>query len=187
MTTAPSGLAGPMTAEQLFWRPDDGQRHELIGGELTTMPPVSAPHGRTVARMTQLVLNQLDKTGLGECYSGDPGFVVRRGPDTVRAPDIAFIRAERVHEVAPTGFPEMAPDLVAEVVSPSDRPGQVTAKALFWLEVGVRLVWVVDPDDQVVTVYRPGNVVELLQGEDAPLSGEDVLPGFTVPLRSIFA
>ena len=178
MTTAPSGRAGSMTAEELFWRPDDGLRHELIEGELTTVPPVSAPHGRTVARVTHLVLNLLDKTGLGE------GFTLRRDPDTVRAPDVAFIRAERVHEVAATGFPQMSPDLVAEVVSPSDRPGQVTAKALFWLEVGVRLVWVVDPDDQVVTVYRPGNVVELLQGEDALLSGEDVLPGFSVPLRA---
>lgn len=187
MTIAHAGAPGPMTARQLAELPDDGRRYELVNGELRAMAPAGKRHGRVALRIGHLVLSHVDKTGLGECYGAETGFVVRRQPDTVRAPDLAFVRAERVVAEEEEGFSAVVPDLVAEIVSPSDRATEVTRKALFWLEVGVRLVWVVDPAAELVTVHRSGDVIGLVRGADAVLSGEDVLPGFTARLGDLFA
>jgi Uma2 family endonuclease len=97
------------------------------------------------------------------------------------------VRAERVPEPDDQrGFAELAPDLVVDVVSPNDPSPEVSEKAFMWLDAGVRLVWVVDPKSRSATVYRPGNVVTLLRGEGAELDGEDVLPGFTLALSTLF-
>lgn len=186
MTIARSGAAGPMTAEQLAQLPDDGWRYELIDGEPQRMAPAGKRHGRIALKLGRRVGDYVEQAGLGECYGAETGFLVGRDPDTVRAPDLAFIRADRDSFLDEVGFSEIVPDLVAEVVSPSDRASAVTRKALFWLEAGVRLVWVIDPEAQVVTVHRGGDVIGLLQGEDAILSGEDVLPGFSARLADLF-
>ncbi|SNS29837.1 Putative restriction endonuclease [Geodermatophilus pulveris] len=96
---------------------------------------------------------------------------------------LAFVRADRVPDADTSGFPALAPDLVVEVVSPSDRATQVTAEALEWLHAGVRLVWVVDPETRTVTAYRPDGV-RVLRGEDT-LDGGDVLPGSGLPLAEL--
>jgi Uma2 family endonuclease len=127
----------------------------------------------------------VERERLGEVFTAETGFVLRRDPDTVRAPDVAFVRAERVPQARVPGFPAMAPDLVAEVVSPYDRAVEVSGKALAWLDAGVRLVWVVDPENRTVTVHRPGGTT-VLRGRDQ-LSGEDVLPGFALPLEELWA
>lgn len=187
MTTAAAGAPDLMTADQLAELPDDGWRHELIEGELRIMAPAGFTHGRVTFRISLLVGNHVDRGSLGVCTAAETGFVVGRDPDTVRAPDLAFTRSERVPERPSQGFSEVVPDLVVEVVSPSDRASAVTKKALFWLEAGVRLVWVIDPEARVVTVHRGGDLVTLLRGDDAILSGEDVLPGFATRLDEIFA
>jgi Uma2 family endonuclease len=112
--------------------------------------------------------------------------VLRRGPDTVRAPDMAVVRADRVppREVRRT-FAELAPDLVAEVVSPYDRVAEVNGTVPQWLDAGIRLVWIVDPETRVVVAHEPEGVAHLLREDDA-LDGGDVLPGFSLPLRELF-
>jgi len=176
-----------MTAEQLAELPDDGHRHELIQGELQTMAPASEWHGQVAYAIGRLVGNHVYENNLGRCYAAETGFVIRRNPDTVRAPDFAFVPAERLGGAPSDHFSSAVPDLIVEVVSPSDRASEVTEKALAWLDYGVRLVWVVDPRAKVVTVHRPGDVIGLVRGDDAVLDGGDVLPGFRVRLSDLFS
>lgn len=176
----------PMSAEQLLALPDDGMRYELVRGELVTMPAAGYPHGIVSMAIGVELRNFVKPRRLGHVLATDTGFTLERGPDTVRAPDAAFVQSERVPPPGVRGFAELAPDLVAEVVSPNDRPGEVTEKALMWLDKGVRLVWVVDPDERVAWVYLPGRPVRLLRGDDAALDGHDVLPGFRLPLADLW-
>ena len=112
--------------------------------------------------------------------------MLSRDPDTVLAPDAAFVRADRVPPPGHRqGFAALAPDLVVEVVSPTDRAGAVADKALRWLESGTRLVWVVYPDRRLVAEHFPDGTVHLRQAEDL-LDGGDVLPGFRVPVSELF-
>jgi Uma2 family endonuclease len=184
MSTAPAQQVAPMTAEQLAELPDDGMRHELVEGVLSTMAPAGWRHGRIAARLLTRVDGFVEGNRLGEVATAETGFLLRRDPDTVRAPDVAFVRADRAPEAETPGFVALAPDMVAEVVSPSDRVAEVTGKALAWLDAGVRLVWVVDPETRTVTVYRRDGV-SVLRAEDV-LEGEDVLPGFALPLEELW-
>lgn len=180
-------MTGPTTARQLAELPDDGWRHELIDGELHTMAPAGDQHGQVAFTIGLLVGNHVRRSKLGRCRTAETGFLLWRDPDTVRAPDLAFTRTDRLPPQPNKGFSDIVPDLVVEVVSPSDRASEVTKKALVWLRAGVRLVWVIDPEAEVVTVHRDGDVIGLLVGGDAVLSGEDVLPGFEARLADIFA
>jgi Uma2 family endonuclease len=174
-----------MTAEELFELPDDHMRHELVEGELRAMSPAGFDHGRLALRIGARILDHVEGHGLGAVLAAETGFVLGRNPDTVRAPDVAFVAADRVPGGA-RGFPELAPDLVVEVVSPFDRASEVAAKAAMWLDAGVRLVWVVDPQARLAAVHHPGGLVTVLR-EDGALDGEDVLPGFRLPLAPLFA
>jgi Uma2 family endonuclease len=122
--------------------------------------------------------------GAGQIFAAETGFTLFRAPDTVRAPDIAFVRRERLPDPVPAGYLELAPDLVVEVLSPNDRPGEVLAKIGDWLEAGARLVWVIDPERRRARIYRPDGSDASIQ-EDENLSGEDLLPGFTCRLGSV--
>lgn len=176
--------SGLLTAEDLLDVPDDGLRRELVDGVVRTMSPAGARHGRAGAILLALVWNHVEQDALGAVFTAETGFRLSRDPDTVRAPDLAFVRAERVAETDVPGFPDLAPDLVAEVVSPGDRASEVTAKALAWLDAGVRLVWVVDRPTRSVTVHSPGSTRVLR--DDGTLDGGDVLPGFTLPLARLW-
>jgi Uma2 family endonuclease len=188
MTSArAAAMPARMTAEQLLELPDDGYRHELIRGELQSMAPAGEWHGQVALTIGRLVGNHVYENRLGRCYAAETGFVTGRDPDTVRAPDLAFVSTERLTNPPSHRFSTMIPDLVAEVVSPSDRASEVTEKALSWLDYGVRLVWVIDPRARLVTVHRPGDVIGLVRGEKAVLDGADVLPGFRVTLDDLFA
>lgn len=107
-----------------------------------------------------------------------------RSPDTVRAPDVAFICSARLPDPPPPGFAELAPDLAVEVLSPDDRPGEVLEKVADWLKGGCRLVWVVDPRRKLARVYRADGTEALVTSSDS-LDGEDVLPGFSCELAGI--
>ena len=174
-----------MTAEELFELPDDGMRHELVEGEPRTMTPAGFDHGRVAMRLGACILQHVDAQHLGGVVAAETGFVLGRGPDTVRAPDVAFVAADRVPLARTAGFAELAPDLVVEVVSPSDRSSDVSSKAAMWLDAGVRLVWVVDPQARLAAVHHPGGLVTVLR-EDGVLDGEGVLPGFRLPLVALF-
>ena len=180
-TTAPPK---PLTAEQLASLPDDGMRHEIVEGVLRTMSPAGGTHGRTGATLLAYVTVHVRSHSLGAVFTAETGFRLARDPDTVRAPDLAFVGIDRADEADVPGFPELAPDLIAEVVSPHDRAVDVSAKALAWLDAGVRLVWVVDPVNRTVTVYTAGTTA-VVRG-DGRLDGGAVLPGFELALAQLW-
>jgi Uma2 family endonuclease len=160
---------------------------ELIDGELVEMSPVAEESSNISATIVVLVGQHVRSNRLGRVYTAEGGFVLFPDRDTVRAPDAAFVRAERV----PRGegrkhFSRLAPDLVVEVLSPSDRPGEVVAKLDMYREAGVPLIWLVDPDQMTVTVIATGMSTKVLETEDT-LDGGDVLPGFAVKVAEIFA
>jgi Uma2 family endonuclease len=122
----------------------------------------------------------------GRLLAAETGFVLSTNPDTVRAPDVAFVRNERIPDPLPRGYARFAPDLVVEVLSPDDRPGEVLEKVADWLRAGTRLVWVIDPEQRTGRVYRPDGTV-MLENEMNVLDGEDVLPGFSYRLAEVLS
>jgi len=175
-----------MTAEDLFWFPDDGKRRELVKGELREMPPASGRHGihggRLQAYLGYYVLTQK----LGQIFLAETGFTIARAPDTVRAPDIAFVSTNRLPDPLPDDYFELAPDLAIEVVSPNDTKRKVREKVNDWLDAGVRLIWVVDYQRRTITEYRSRHRVHMRTEEDI-LDGGDVVPGFSLPVREVFS
>lgn len=175
---------GTMTAEELLYLDLAGKRAELVRGVLVVREPAGYHHGDVVSELAYRLTNHVKAGGLGRILAAETGFKLATDPDTVRAPDIAFIPAERLPTPPPAGFANLAPDLVVEVLSPGDRPGEVLAKVADWLEAGTRLVWVVDPIRRVARVYRADGSESLL-GPGDTLDGEDVVPGFRCPLADI--
>ena len=178
----------PMTADELFKLPKDEARGELIQGVFYPAMPTGGRHGEIEARLGEATLaTSFEPSGrLGTVMTGDPGIVLERGPDTVRAPDVAYFSAERLPPDADiAGFLDVVPDLIVEVVSPDDRVTEVREKAEMWTAFGARLVWVVWPETMAVDVYRPEESVVTLGAEDT-LTGEDVLPEFSCPVREVF-
>ena len=183
MTTAKKLL----TAADLLAMPDDGQRYELIRGELITMPPTSHNPGRVAMRFGRRIGNFVEEHDLGQDVGADTGIHIERDPDTVRAPDYGFISYERAAQPPPLrGFADVIPDLVAEVVLPSDRQPDIDAKTQMWLDAGVRLVLVAYPETEEVHAHHEDGSVVRYSIEDT-LVGDPVLPGFSCPVADIFA
>ena len=181
--------ARPVTAEELLGRPDDGFRYELVRGELRQMTPAGSEHGAIAFNLGRLLGNHVAQSGLGQVYAAETGFKITSNPDTVRAPDVAFIGRERVDAAGKvTGYWPGAPDLAVEVVSPNDVHTEVVEKALSWLEAGCRMVLVVDPGQRTVTVYHSLENIRILRAEarDA-IDGADVVPGWRLSLIELFA
>jgi len=172
-----------MTAEELLHASIPDKRTELVRGRLIVREPAGYRHGAVTVNLTARLFQHVDQTGAGQLLAAETGFTLFRNPDTVRAPDIGFVRRDRI-PTETRGFPEMAPDLAVEVLSPGDRPGETLAKVADWLEAGAQLVWVIDPQRRIGRVYRQDGTESLLDEGDE-LVGEDVLPGFRCPLSSI--
>jgi Uma2 family endonuclease len=176
-----------MTADDLWRLPDDNLRHELVRGELRTMSPGGRRHGRVTMNVSTPLDQHVRTHGLGEVYTAETGYVLAQNPDTVRAPDVSFVSRDRL---AALGDPERyglgAPDLAVEVLSPNDRPGEVAKKVADWLASGTRLLWVADPRRRSVTEHRPGVPLRVL-GQDDWLDGQDVVPGWRLSVRALFA
>ncbi len=173
-----------MTAVELFQTPGLG-RCELVHGELIPMTPAGFEHGRIAAEISWILKEYVKRRPLGTVTGAETGFLIARDPDTVRAPDAAFIRAERVPLAPVRGYFPEAPDLAVEVLSPGERASEVAAKVQNWLEAGCRMVWVVDPETTTVTVYRGRDQIAILGVSDT-LVGGDVLPDFSVRVEEIF-
>jgi Uma2 family endonuclease len=174
-----------VTANDLLSLEKAGKSTELVRGRLIVREPPSTHHGRVQASLNVLVGSYVRAHALGAVFGQDTGFKIASDPDTVRAPDLAFVDRTRVAQIPRRGYAALAPDLVAEILSPEDRPGAVLAKAGEWLEAGVRLVWVIDPDRQVASVYRDDRSM-MTVSSDADLDGEAVLPGFSFRLSELF-
>lgn len=175
------------TADELLELACDGHDYELIAGELTPVSPVVGTSGRLELRVGRIVGNHVEQHGPTETYSSSTGFRSRRDPDTVLSPDVSFIRAGRV----PTSededhFIDVIPDLVIEVLSPSNRAGEVNANVLAYLDAGVALVWVMDPKRQPVVVWSSNRTARTLTADDI-LDGGDVPPGLSMRVGEIRA
>ena len=149
------------------------------------MIPAGGEHGQITGKLTCQLGSHVMTRQLGTFYAAETGFVLARDPDTVRAPDFAFTRTERVSPPA-RGFVPGPPDLAVEVLSPDDRPGYVREKVAEWLEAGTLAVWVVDPRERTLTVHEPDQP-PVVFGEDEVLKGSDLLPGFELAVRELFA
>jgi Uma2 family endonuclease len=182
-----SGIPIPeiMTAEQLERIDIPGKLTELVCGRLVVSEPPGSYHGKIAGRLMTRIGPFVEAHRLGEVFGQDTGFKIASNPDTVRAPDLAFLGHERLARVGRRGYAAVAPDLVAEILSPDDRPGEVRAKIAEWLSAGVRLAWELDPERRVAHVHRPDGSVSLVDPESA-LDGETVLPGFRCELRDLY-
>ena len=174
-----------ITADELLLMPDEGRRYELIRGVLVELMPAGIPHGIVLIRIAHLLFAWVEAHGnYGVVLGGDVGFWLERDPDTVRAPDVAWIAPGRLPDDA-QGFGSLAPDLAVEVKSPSNSRRELAEKASMWLNFGSREVWVADPETATIIVHRPGAGPTTL-GEDDTLDGGDLLPGFTAPVGYFF-
>jgi Uma2 family endonuclease len=172
-----------VTAEELLAMSLD-EPCELIAGEIVMMTPAGYRHGRIAVRISSLLWSHATKNRLGDVVSGDPGFVISRDPDTVRAPDVAFVRRDRQPK-SPAGYFPGAPDLAVEVISPTDRLAAVDEKTQAWLSAGTPIVWVVWPDTRSVVIHRPGQPPRILHEKDS-ITGEEVLPEFECTVAEFF-
>jgi Uma2 family endonuclease len=175
-----------MTADELLMLPRGRFRYRLIKGELITMSPAGSEHGALVVNMTVLLAQYVKANSLGIVFGAETGFKVAENPDTVLAPDVAFISREHVPA---SGIPKKywpgAPDLAVEVLSPGDTVREVERKVGQWLAAGARLVWTVDPKRRTVTVHQALKEAATLSENDE-LDGNDVVPGFRCRVSEIF-
>ena len=173
-------------SEQLFdletYAQLDGD-YELDEGRLVPLTNPSPPHGRACAALTIALGSFVKQHKIGEVWCNDTGFVLQETPATVRGPDVAFVRQERIPGRLRKDWLRGAPDLVVEVASPGNRRGDLQRKIGQYLHAGARLVWVVYPAKRKVLVYTPDGDVRTITDT---LDGEDVLPGFRLPLSEIF-
>ena len=183
MTTAKTKL---LTADDLLRLHSQGIKGELIRGVLCETVSVGIEHGEIAFNLGGEIRAFVRPRQLGRVFGSDAGIRIERDPDTVREPDVAFIPADRLPlDVRVTGYSEVVPALVAEIVSPSDSHREVYDKARMWLGHGVDLVWVVFPDTRTIDVHQNGSPVVTLT-EDDTLDGGTVLPGFSLPVREVF-
>jgi len=171
-----------MTAEELGNLPDEPFRHELIKGELLTMPLPKRLHARVSANLT-IILGQYAKANcLGDVYA-ENGYKIEADPDTVLGPDVSFVARDRVE--SSDGYYDGPPDLVIEVISPGDRRGRIERKLGLWLEAGTRSVWLVNPRSRTVEVISSLSDRRTLHETDELV--DDTVPGFRVKVSEIFA
>ena len=173
-----------MTADELLRLPRGVKRYELIRGVLVEHPLTGDLAGGVVSLVGYVLGQYVESTGYGGVRLGQPGYLLERNPDTVRAAYATWIAPARVPE-GTQGYPELAPDLAVEVKSPSNSNPEMAAKAYMWLSYGSRMALTLDPQHETVIVYRP-NAEPVMLASDDVLDGDDVLPGFSCPVRRCF-
>ncbi len=175
------------TADELLRMQNDSLRRELIRGELRVMAPAGFEHGRVAVRIGRLLDIHASQTNTGVAVGAETGFVLARDPDTVRAPDAAFVSRERFEAVGNTvvKYWPGAPDFAVEVVSPEDTFRYVQEKALEWIAAGCVAVLVLDPPKRTATVYRAGGEARV-HGAEETLDLGDAVPGFSVRVAELF-
>ena len=155
------------TAEHLYAMPSDNNRYELVEGVLKMMSPAGNEHGKIANRISFLLTKHVEQYDLGEVYAAETGFLISRNPDTVRAPDAAFVSHELLASVEPTKlYLPLAPELVVEVISPNDRFSEVESKASQWLAAGTKLVLVADPGNLSIKTYESESNIRSYQSGD---------------------
>jgi Uma2 family endonuclease len=175
-----------ITAEEFarMPNPEDGSQQELVRGEILTMPPPKGLHGACCSKIDRRLGIYVDMHHSGRLFVNDTGFITERDPDTVRGLDIGYWTYERLPQIPIDEYIEVAPDLAVEVLSPGNRPGQIREKVREYFNRGVRMVWIVDPFDRTIMVYRSADEGRIFH-ENATISGEDVLPGFSCTVSEL--
>ena len=186
MTTQPVQTpTKPVTGEQLLAMGDIGPC-ELIDGVIVSMGPTGGKHGYLESRLAVRLGGFVEDAGIGLCMIGEIGIYIRHDPDRIRAVDIAFWSSAKLPDGPPPGFIEVAPDLVVEILSPTDRWPEMNEKIADYFSVGVGELWIVDPTEETVFVYRsPAQRTALRRGDT--LSGSGPLNCFTLPIDELFA
>ena len=175
-----------LTADDLAKQPDDGTRCELVKGVLRKMPPAGFEHGICAAEIGSKLNVHVKTHKLGYVCGAETGFKIAQNPDTVRAPDAAFVcQAAIERQGIVKGYWEGAPDLAVEVIPPGDTYAEVAEKVEEWLTAGCRMVWVINPRRGTIEVYRPNADFIILRGTDT-LEGADVVEGFQCQVQDIF-
>ena len=178
--------SGLVTAQELWDMPNDGYRYELVRGELVKMAPAGAEHGNLGMKIGASLYNHVDANGLGKVYAAETGFLIGTDPDHVRAPDVAFVRQDRVAEAGRvTGYFPGAPDLAIEVISPNDRYTEVEEKVEDWLSAGAAMVILLNPQNRTAILRLAGQAPVILTEQDV-LDGGEVVPGWRMPVGQIF-
>lgn len=183
-----------MVTTTRFWTVDDLEatgapegRWELIDGELVAMAPVSEQHWTVGSALIYRISAYVVPRRLGLVLTPDAAVVLSEEPAVMRVPDVGFIRAERLPaDRDRRRFLRVVPDLAVEIISPNDRTADVVTKGMMWLEAGVTLLWLVDPDAKTVTVFERGRAPRALTIEQT-LDGGEVLPGFELAVRVVFS
>jgi Uma2 family endonuclease len=174
------------TAKDLEERSTEFKQYELVRGELVPMSPSSGPHGLAASTIHGLLFMHVFPRKMGQLFIAEAGFIVARDPDSVLAPDVAFIRGRDRPKKIPNGFVPFAPDLAVEVESPTNRLSEIREKIGLYLSGGTEAVWLICPSKRTVTVYKPGIAEQALSDTDI-LDGGDVIPGFSIELKEFFA
>lgn len=176
-----------LTAEEFSLLPDppNGEKQELVRGKVVTIPISDFQRGFVRANIGVLLKSFEQQHKIGRTTLGC-GIITERDPDTVRGPDVSFWSFERIPaDQMPVAYLEVAADLCVEVRSPSNTTRNLTSKAKEYLAAGARLVWIVDPEERTVTIYRQPNEGRVISDE-ATITGEDVLPGFECRVAEFF-
>jgi Uma2 family endonuclease len=171
-----------MTVEEFERLPDDDNQHELDEGELIVMPPPMPRHGR-VQRAVAVALDQAARKAGSGMVVTECGF--RLAANVVRAPDVAFIREERLTDIPWDRYCEFGPDLAVEILSPDDNAGRLQRKITQYLKAGTHTVWVLDPETVTVNVYQKPGAFRTLTADDS-IDAPELLPGFSIPVRTLF-
>ena len=175
-----------MTAEELLRDQPPHKRSELIRGRLMVREPAGARHGIVANEIAFQLTRFVKERNLGRVYAAETGFWIESDPDTVRAPDVAFISKEHLPDSEPSGFSKLAPDLAVEVLGTDDRPGPVLKKVADWLNTGSQLVWVINPARREARVYRADGS-ESHVADSGTLEGENLLPRFSCSLSDLWS
>lgn len=174
-----------ITGEELAAMGDLG-RCELVEGRVVKLSPTKMPHGRYEFEIARHLGNFVKKHNLGEVLVGEVGVYTHRNPDTVRGADVLYISHERLAQVTPGGFMDVAPELIVEVMSPSDRWSEVRKKMKEYFDIGVTAVLIVEPEEQTLALYRsPTDIQEFTLNDTLTLA--DILPDFSLPLQQLWA
>ncbi len=175
----------PITGEELLAMGDIGPC-ELIDGRIVPMSPTSKEHGSLESRLDRSLGTFVEAHGLGETFVGEVGIYIRRNPDRIRAADFAFVSKERLAQGSAEGFLDVAPELVVEIISPTDRWAEVRQKLEDYFSIGVLRVWLIEPKARDILVHRSPTEMQKLTEADT-LRGEGALEGFSLSVSELFA
>jgi Uma2 family endonuclease len=184
MSTAAVAL---LTAEEFLLLPDDGRPAELVRGRVVERNIPAPRHGYFCSQIGRLLGNFVEAHDLGRVMSNDAAVVTEHDPDTVRGPDVSYYSYARLPRgPLPAGYLPVVPELAFEVRSPTDRWSEIVVKVGEFLNAGVSVVCVLDPQTETLTVYHAEQPTQVLRADDELTLPDLLTPEFRLPVRRLF-